>query len=202
MNHPFEDLRSYYLACFESSLERAQDEFDTVATEVLLELPMPDEPEICYRVFRADIVGRICGKTKMREVNVANRSVSAAIAAPRATINLINPMIWNDLHFRVQGARVAELQLQEWMRYWLDVDHQRHNDVQVFQSVVHYVSRPLISKDGFEFSVDFGSAPTVALDAILRILSDGSQVVTVGSFDLAEPTHGVSECDDRSMIAD
>jgi hypothetical protein len=49
-------------------------------------------------------------------------------------------------------------------------------------SLVHFRTPPRITPGGYEFSVDFGSAPKVAFDELLAVIGNESSRITFGSW--------------------
>jgi len=170
-------------------VESARDRYDSFSPELLIDLPKPDESQECYRLYRVDVVGVRDGKTVAQETNVQLRDVPSDGQLASSKIRLVNPMVWNGLEFRVADSEIPDAELTNWIRYWLDIDDTRYRDGQRFQSVIHNATRPTIEDSGFALSVDFGSAPTEALDELLRLLCGRSKMVTIGSFTCADETN-------------
>ncbi|MGE3808441.1 MAG: hypothetical protein AB7K24_27575 [Gemmataceae bacterium] len=185
MQHPLQILRDYYLECFAESIENARNRFDQFATELLLELPSLKHPEYCYRLYRADIMGKRAGDPGVLEVNVTAKEVTRWREALPQHVSIVAPVVWNGIEFRVTDANPSEAELVAWTTRWLDLSDSKYVEGQQFQQVAHSVTPPRSAKGGYEFSVDFGSAPTTAFDELLSIISGGSAKVSVGSFTYA-----------------
>jgi len=191
MRHPLQTLRDYYLDSFAESIECARDRFDQFATELLLELPSLKHPEYCYRLYRADIMGKRAGEPGVLEVNVTAKDVTAWQEVLPQHVSIAAPVVWNGIEFRVTDAKPSEAELVAWTERWLDVPDSQYVEGQQFQQVVHSVTPPRSAKSGYEFSVDFGSAPTTAFDELLAIIARDSATVSVGSFSYVDSSsHG------------
>lgn len=92
------------------------------------------------------------------------------------------PLVWNGIEFRVEGARAEEAELIAWAVEWLDVSDSRYDESAEFQRVVHSVTPPRRSGNGYRFSVDFGSAPTAAFDQLLAVIGRNASRILIGSF--------------------
>jgi hypothetical protein len=185
MSHPLQPIRDYFLDCFRQSITKARGELDQLATELLLEIPSLKHPEYCYRLYRADIVGKRDGKSKILEVTVGGREVLAWKSAVPVGVSLDAPMVWYGIEFEVSGTTPDERALLDWTTRWMDISDSRYDDSAEFQQVIHSVTPPRITDSGFNISVDFGSAPTTAFDELTQLLVRDARRVSVGSFFLS-----------------
>ena len=181
MNHPLEDHRAYFLQCFREGIGKARDSLDQFATELLLELSSLKYPDYCYRLYRADIVGKRDGKNVIREITLGGRDVLAPPGVFPASVSFDAPVVWYGIEFVVAGSTIDEARLIEWTTRWLDVTDSRYVESAEFQEVIHNVRPPKKTDAGFEISVDFGTAPVAAFDELVQILSTTGKV-SVGSF--------------------
>ena len=185
MSHPLQPVRDYLLECFRESITKARSELDQLATELLLEIPSLKYPEYCYRLYRADIVGKCGGESKIIEVTVGEKEVLAWESKVPACVRIDAPTVWYGIQFEVVGACPDESALRDWVTRWMDISDARYNASEEFQQVVHSVTPPNITESGFSLSVDFGTAPTAAFDELTHILACGARSVSVGSFFLS-----------------
>jgi hypothetical protein len=182
MPHPLQPIRDYFLDCFRESIAAARGDLDQFATELLLELSSLKHPEYCYRLYRADIVGKKNGKSVVQEITVGQREVLGCHTAFPTGVSIDTPIVWYGIEFEVTGGPPDEKALLDWATRWLDISDGRYVESAEFQEVVHSVTPPAIKDTGFGLSVDFGSAPTAAFDELLEILARAAKSVSVGSF--------------------
>lgn len=185
MNHPLQTIRDYYLNCFRDNVVKARSELDQFTTELLLEIPSLKYSEYCYRLYRTDIIGKKNGESKIVEVNVGGREVFSWESTMPAGASVDAPLVWNGIEFEVTGASPNESAILDWASRWLDTSDSRYNESAEFQEVVHSITPATITESGFRISIDFGSAPTSSFDELAKILTRGSQKVSVGSFFLS-----------------
>lgn len=189
MSHPLQPIRDHFLDSFRNSVAKARDELDQFATELLLELPSLKHPDYCYRLYRADIVGKRDEKSVIREVPVNGKEVSNWQSTLRARLSVDAPIVWYGIEFDVIGARPDEAALLDWSSRWMDISDSRYDESAEFQQVVHSVTPPRITESGFTISVDFGSAPIDAFDELTGVLVCDASRVSVGSFFLFRSTN-------------
>ena len=182
MNHPLQPIRDYFLDSFRKSIAEARSEFDQFTTELLLEIPSLKHPDYCYRLYRADIVGKRDGKSEIREITLGEREVSDWQSIVPAGMSIDAPMGWYGIEFDVVGAPPDEPALLDWASRWMDISDSRYDESAEFQQAVHSVTPPRITESGFTLSVDFGSAPTDAFDELAELLARDTRRVSVGSF--------------------
>jgi len=182
MPHPLQPIRDYFLDCFRESIAKARVDLDQFATELLLELSRLKHPDYCYRLYRADIVGKKDGKSVVQEITVGEREVMDWQTSFPSGVSIDAPIVWYGIEFEVTGGLPDEKALLDWATRWLDIKDGRYHESAEFQEVVHSVTPPTIKDTGFSVSVDFGSAPTAAFDELLQILARDGKSVSVGSF--------------------
>jgi hypothetical protein len=188
MSHPLQPIRDYFLDCFRQSITKARGELDQVVSELLLEIPSLKHQEYCYRLYRADIIGKRDGKPQISEVTVDGREILDWKSAVPVGVTLDAPMVWYGIEFEVSGAPPDERALIDWTTRWMDISDSRLDDSAEFQQVVHSVTPPRITDTYFSISVDFGSAPTAAFDELVQLLVRDARRVSVGSFFLSRST--------------
>jgi hypothetical protein len=188
MSHPLQPVRDYFLECFRQSITKARDELDQVVSELLMEIPSLKHPDYCYRLYRADIIGKRDGKPQISEVMVGGREVLDWKSTVPVGVTLDAPVVWNGIEFEVSGPSPDERALVDWTTRWMDVSDSRFDDSAEFQQVVHSVTPPRITDSGFAISVDFGSATASAFDELIQLLVRDAGRVSVGSFFLSRST--------------
>ena len=177
----FEDLRAHYMLRFERAVEEVRATMSTVTAEIMLELPRENEPELLYRIMRADIIGTTPDGPQITEVNVdVIEPPSAGLEGFGIPIAL-RPAVWNGLEFVVDGEPPADDVLLRWIAEWVDVDDQRYVASETFQGVIHNVLRPRTIASGYWTSVDFGSAPTEAVMQLIDIMRPTARAIEIGS---------------------
>lgn len=179
----FEDLRTYYMSRYERALKEAREEFSQVASELMLDIPSRGEPELLYRIYRMDIMGQSTDGPKAIEVNVDPMELAVSLEGFGVPTG-IGPLVWNGIELRVEGIPPAEVDLHAWIAKWVDVDDQRCVEGADFQSVIHNCLRPVLVGSSYLMSVDFGSAPTIAVFELLDLLAPSASAIQIGT-DLA-----------------
>jgi hypothetical protein len=182
MRHPLEPVRDYYLDCFRHSIESARTQFDQFTNELLLELPSLKYSAYCHRLYRADIIGKRADENRVVEVNVAPKTAPLSRHILPSIVKVEGALVWNGIEFRVTDAEAAEDDLVTRASKWLDLSDSRYEVGAQLQHVVHSVTPPQTTDRGYQLSVDFGSAPTVAFDELLAVVARDARGVAVGSF--------------------
>jgi len=176
-----EKIREHYLDCYVTSLKEFQSMHSPSAPEVLFELQR--ECAYPFRLYRADMASNAGGKSKMQEVNPASHlsfEPFTVTVSPNLEVKL-HPIAWNGVDFRI-NASPSWTSLEAWALRWLDVEDKHEQDANGLQGVIHSVTAPKAGGGQSEFSVDFGSAPILAMQELLNVLSDlGATVVEVKS---------------------
>jgi hypothetical protein len=149
VNHPLESLRDYYLDCFRQSIAEARTHFDECAAELLLELPSLNHPEYCYRLYRADIIGKHLGENSVREVNVTAKDVVGWHCAFPKVASVDAALVWNGIEFHVSGVPAPNANLVPWATRWLDASDSRYDEAAEFQQVIHSITPPKATESGF-----------------------------------------------------
>lgn len=174
------------MECFQQSIEKAKAELDTVATELLVEWSSKLHPEYCFRLYRTDIIGKQGEKTIVREV------AHEVVECPGSKDNLpdgaciVSALVWYGIDFRVSGEVPNLGELVKWSERWLDLDDAQFVEGHLFQEVIHNITPPTPTAEGFSISVDFGTAPTTAFDELVVLLLQKASRVEIGSYLFAE----------------
>ena len=183
-HHPLAALRDFYLERFRQSIAKATLELDGIATELLIEIPSLPHSEYCYRLYRVDVIGQRDGVSQVREVTLSEGSQASNCQwAQSHNVKFAAPIVWYGIEFEVTGICPHE-ELISWTSRWLDIEDERWVDSQEFQMVIHSVTPPTRTVNGFQISVDFGSAPLEAFDELVQLLSKTAELVSIGSFSL------------------
>jgi hypothetical protein len=93
------------------------------------------------------------------------------------------PFHWDACQLRAVGIAVPIhwLPLKKWFNKWFDTEDTNPPDEQGFSNVVHFMSDPVLQGKLLTFSVDFGSAPVVALEELLDALRNlGAAEIEIG----------------------
>lgn len=176
----FDDLRAHYMSRFERAVEEVRATTSTVAAEVMLEVPSENEPELLYRIMRADILGTTPDGPQITEVNVDVIEPPSADLVGFGIPIALRPAVWNGLEFVVAGEPPADDLLLGWIAEWVDVDDKRYVASETFQGVIHSVLRPSRIASGYWTSVDFGSAPTEAVTQLIEIMRPTARAIEIG----------------------
>jgi hypothetical protein len=182
--HPLDPVREKFLSHFREAIANARNELDQFATELLLELPSLKHDEYCYRLYRADIVGKKEGKSKVCEIALDEQEVHQWKNVFPDTVRFATPIVWYGIEFEIHGAAPDIKAIQDWTTQWLDIADARYVESAEFQEVAHSVTPPKMTDSGYVLSVDFGSAPTRAFDELIQIVAKDAHEVSVGSFSL------------------
>jgi hypothetical protein len=146
-----------------------------VATEGALGLPL-----------RADFIhrsGPTAGQSTM--VDATSRPVfepiEVAVAGRPVTIE---PFTWDWALVAVAGLSLDHggPVLRDWFMRWFDEEDAKAPDASGLQGVVHAMMDPVSVGDGFEVTIDLGSAPGVAVDDLLtRLALAGARSLRLGA---------------------
>ena len=94
---------------------------------------------------------------------------------------VIAPFCWEDCAFVAEGSLEDWQAVLDWWNRWYDPDDNRPPDADGLAGVVHFMSEPVETEEGIEFSVDFGSAPAQAfMDLLTALDSMDMQNIRVG----------------------
>ena len=95
----------------------------------------------------------------------------------------LSPFIWDWLPLEVSGLPQdqATQVLTDWFNQWFDGEDENPVNEAGLQEVIHFMSDPEPTADGFKLTIDLGSAPSEAVEDLLFALSDaGSAKVQLG----------------------
>ncbi|AZC24178.1 hypothetical protein [Pseudomonas sessilinigenes] len=87
----------------------------------------------------------------------------------------ISPFGWDWLALEVRGlGQEALVQVMgRWFLEWFDVEDENPPTEDALQGVVHFISDPEPTAEGFQVKIDLGSAPAPAVEDLLFALADG-----------------------------
>lgn len=97
---------------------------------------------------------------------------------------LVAPFHWDNAVVRVSGAwdKRAALLFEDWFRRAFGDDDAAENIE--MQNVVHFVSDPEISEEGYAFTADLGTAPASTLfDLLLALIGNSPARIAIGEED-------------------
>lgn len=86
----------------------------------------------------------------------------------------ISPFGWDWLPLEVRGVSLEQAceVIRTWFFEWFDGEDQNPSTEEGLQGVVHFVSDPEATEEGYRFKVDLGSVPAEALEELLFALAD------------------------------
>jgi len=84
------------------------------------------------------------------------------------------PFTWDWATVIVHGVSVADLSpiVKEWFYRWFDPEDRNVRDPDGLLGVVHFASDPIEREGGVETTVDLGSAPTAALQELVKTIAE------------------------------
>ena len=186
--------RKEYLKALALSVDEQKKAHKNVASEVLIEMNTRDV-SLPYRMMRPDILlTEESGKTRLIEVNKdAYVSFDPYLMTLQNGLSVVfHPFHWNGIEFRTRSTQIDWGRLEEWTKFWVDVTDSRYQPTREWLDVVHNVTCPALENGVWSFSVDFGTAPTDALNQLFEIFSADDKI-EVGSFSMIEMPNRVAE---------
>lgn len=93
------------------------------------------------------------------------------------------PFVWDWLPLEINGLAQdqAARVLIDWFKQWFDGEDENPANETGLQEVIHFMSEPEPTDDGFKLTIDLGSAPSEAVEDLLFALSDaGAAKVQLG----------------------
>ncbi len=171
----FEEIRSKYITTLEQALTNPdavhvepafRNKDGTVAVEGRLALP-----------YRADCIyksGPNAGKSGRVDSTSHLMFDHIQFDLNGASI-VISSFSWDWLTIKVAGIsnETCDAALKHWFLRWFDPDDQNKADSNGLFNVVHFMSDPVSTSDGYyAVNIDLGSSPVDALNDLLFVLSD------------------------------
>jgi len=180
-----DEVREHYLNGLQEAVAEFKQEYPQAATELLLEVGRSST--YGFRLYRMDMAANVDVKFEMRECNLLNYVNFFPLSLkPLQGLSLkLSPFTWNGVDFSID-ATVPSILLEQWALRWLNVDDVQENNERGFQSVIHSLTEPMTAAGWTMFSVDFGSAPLVAVEELLKLLAGSGATVAVMKSDLTE----------------
>lgn len=173
------DQRERYLKHLTATLEEARTLNETCSTELLLQPGQMDDPEPAFRLYRIDVATTNGGAQSLLDANVDPEPVSLSLSDYSAPV-FVRELAWNDVQLNVVSSELPIDEIALWATRWLDMDDHNAAGPDGFQGVVHSVLRPERSAESsWVLNIDMGSAPALALEELLRIVSAGAESVEV-----------------------
>lgn len=129
------------------------------------------------------MAANVNGKVEMRECNLSTYlNFSPRSFSPYQGLSLtLSPLAWNGVDISIDVVP-SSTRLEQWALHWLDVNDTQREDERGFQSVIHSITEPTTADGWTTFSVDFGSAPLVAAEDLLKLLVEmGATAVVMKS---------------------
>ena len=87
---------------------------------------------------------------------------------------VISPFGWDWLPLEVRGLSLEQASevIRAWFFEWFDGEDENSLTEEGLQGVLHFVSDPEVTEEGYRVKIDLGSAPEEALEALLFALAD------------------------------
>lgn len=162
-----EHERAVYLEVFQKQLKSLTDQGIAYQTEVEL-VPEKKRKQVTPPV-RIDALYQEAGELKEVEANLANPPYFEVISEDWDDIVMtLSPFVWNAVEFDVTGPFPDLGQLSNWYSKWYDIKHRNKAGEDGFKSVVHKMSAPTEIEDGWQITIDFGSANLEAFIAFYK----------------------------------
>lgn len=121
--------------------------------------------------IRLDFVVKASGERVRVDAapDVSLRPCEAAIGSLRLAIK---PFGWDQATLRVEGAGSSAAQETiAWFMRWFDPEDVRPAEADGFYGVVHFISDIVDDGRALEFTVDFGSVSTAAVEELFGLLA-------------------------------
>ena len=175
--------REQYLSVYLRGIADAKTEHELAVPEVKVEMSDEKLPK-GYRYYTVDIFCRDGEKAGPVEVNLKAAESFEPINENWQGLDVtLHPFVWNGLEFRVDGDLSDDATLVRWMMKWMDIEDKKTKDENLLSGIVHNVTPPERTKNGWSFSVDFGSAPLDAFVELIEVIrTAGAKTMQLGSF--------------------
>ena len=174
--------REAYLRALRSLLHEIREEHGEVFSEIGFE---PDNEDIDTRFRRMRIDAAFVEDGKVAFI-LANLDVptlfEAKVESWKGLEVELRPLVWNEVKFEVSGGPPNEAAIAAWRSYWMDDEEKRFDKTKELQGVVHSVTQPTQTSNGWSITVDFGSADIDAFSALLELFKgNGAARIAIGS---------------------
>jgi hypothetical protein len=151
--------------------------------EPMIQLSAENIPE-GFCLYRPDAVFKQGEKIGFGEAKAKDLARFAPITERWDALQVaLHPLVWSALEVRVQGAQISEAALLAWFHEWYDLGETKHPQQDGLLGVVHSITAPERTADGWSTSIDFGSSDIDAFVAFVELLrANGATKVELGSF--------------------
>ena len=173
--------------CYLKQLIEFYRERQSGAKEILLVLDN-DEEERIFKLYRLDHYEQIDGEGRPTELGPNRYTNHPKILFKLGDLSIeLNPFYWHGCDFVFE----KEIQNIEWLKLWatkwIDVEDTNPIDANGFSGVIHNVTRPLQTNNGWQFTVDFGTASEESFNELLRCINErGIGEVRIGSLEMIQ----------------
>ncbi|RKT99927.1 hypothetical protein C7H84_29475 [Burkholderia sp. Nafp2/4-1b] len=175
IRQPYADLLAQAAAQPAAVVEPAYRKADgTLATEGPLALPC-----------RADIVhteGESAGQPAMVDSTTQLDFEPFAFELETAAVS-IRPFVWDWVTIEADGVDEAAATdaFNAWFFAWFDADDAGEPAEDGLHGIVHYLSEPASTEQGWRVNADLGSAPGAAVeDLLFRLVDAGATRISIG----------------------
>ncbi len=174
-----DDWHRHYL----NELASYQAKFQPGGPEVMLQLSDNGQPHV-FRLYRVDMASGATTPPNLSEVNlppIADTGAQEYVLSSGLTVEL-HPIHWNGVEFFVDRMSLDGQGLQTWCAKWLDIDEVGPLNEHGLLGAIHSATAPEAQSGGVTFSIDFGSAPVLAVEELFSVLRQlGATRVRVSS---------------------
>lgn len=160
--------RMVYLKAFSKELESLDYRNIDYKTEVVVNLGKKKliEP---FKLVRIDAAHGDGKNVQHEEANISNPAEFELIKEVWDDIEItLHPIVWNAIDFNIKGEFPNVEQLENWYKKWFDIKQRHKPNEQKLHQVVHKMSPPTQTEDGWTITVDFGSAEIEAFIALFK----------------------------------
>lgn len=179
----FDDARDLWMSRYVEALAEYRLKFQPGGPEVLLQLSDNGSPTP-FRLYRMDLASGAVSPPNLTDVNldsVPDFPTESFVLPPCVKVT-IEPFHWNGVEFTVRAPIVDVSALAEWCTHWLDVPESNPKDQYGLLGAIHSVTAPEPRGNATFFSVDFGTAPVAAAEALLKVLANtGASEIRIAS---------------------
>ncbi|WP_175884399.1 hypothetical protein [Burkholderia sp. BCC0044] len=175
IRQPYADLLAQAAAQPAAVVEPAYRKADgTLATEGPLALPC-----------RADTIhteGETAGQPAMIDSTTQLDFEPFAFELETAAVS-IRPFVWDWATIEAEGLgeSTANDAFKAWFLAWFDVDDANTPAEDGLHGIIHYLSEPVRTEQGWRIHADLGSAPETAVeDLLFRLVDAGATRISIG----------------------
>ena len=137
-----------------------------------------------YRLMRLDAFYKDGEKVGPAEANIKDPWKFTPISESWNGLSVTAyPLVWNGIEFKVHGPHPDHEPLFAWLTKWYDPADTRLAGEDGLHNVVHNITAPEQSAEGWSISIDFGSGPLDAFTEFIELVrSSGASRLEIGSF--------------------